>query len=63
MMLNEENKKPMRNQNRTIDLHAVEGCEVEVIKGVEEVSGVAKIEATTEDALDELFLPDYGGSD
>jgi len=62
-MPKEENKKPARSQNRTVDVHGVEGCEVEVISGVEEVPGVGRIEATTEDALEDIYLLDYGGSD
>jgi hypothetical protein len=63
IMLKNKNKKPVRNQNRTVGVHAVEVREVEVIKGVEEVSGVGKIEDATEGALEDIFLPDYGGSD
>jgi hypothetical protein len=62
-MLKKENKKPMRTPNRTVDLHVIEECEVEVIRGVEEVSDGVGIEATTENALEEIFPPEYGGSD
>ena len=62
-MLKKKNKKPVRNQNRTVRLHAVEVREVEMIRGVEEASGVGKIEATAEDALEDIYLLDYGGSD
>jgi hypothetical protein len=63
MMLKKENKKPVRSANRTVDLYAIEECEVEVIGDVEEVSDGVRIEATTENALEEIFLPEYGGSD
>ena len=62
-MLKKKNKKPVRNQNRTVGVREVEVREVEVIRGVEEVSGVAKIEDATEGTLEDIFLPDYGGSD
>jgi hypothetical protein len=62
-MLEEKDKKPVRNQNRTVDLLAVEVSEVEMTRGVEEASGVGEIEAVTEGALEDIYLPDYGGSD
>jgi hypothetical protein len=62
-MRKKKRKKLVRNQNRTVRLHAVEVREVEMIRGVEEVSGVGEIEATTEDALEDIYLLEYGGSD
>jgi hypothetical protein len=62
-MRKKKRKKLVSNQNRTVRLHAVEVREVEMIRGVEEVSGVGEIEATTEDALEDIYLLEYGGSD
>jgi len=62
-MRKKKSKKPVRNQNRTVGLHAVKFHEVEMISGVEEASGLGKIEATIEDALEDIYLLDYGGSD
>jgi hypothetical protein len=56
-------KKSVRSQSRTAGVLAVEVSEVEVIGGVEDVSGVGETEATTEDALEEDFPPEYGGSE
>ena len=56
-------KKPVTSQNRTIGVLAVEVSEVEMIRGVESVPGADETDATTEDALDEHFLPEYGGSE
>jgi hypothetical protein len=63
MMPKERNKKPVRNQSRTVGLQAVEARKVDVIRGVEEVYAGGKIEEVPEDALEDVFLPDYGGSD
>ena len=62
-MRKKKRKKLVRNQNRTVRLHVVEVREVEMIRGVEEVSGAGEIEATTEDALEDIYLLEYGGSD
>ena len=62
-MRKKKRKKLVRNQNQTVCLHAVEVREVELNRGVEEISGVGEIETTTEDALEDIYLLEYGGSD
>ena len=56
-------KKRVRSQSRTAGMVAVEVSAVEVIRRVEDVSGVGETEAITEDDLDEHFPPEYGGSE
>ena len=56
-------RKPVRSQSRTAGVIAVEASEVEVIRGVEDVSDVGETEAITEDDLEEHFPPEYGGSE
>jgi len=56
-------KKSVTRRSPTVGVLAVEVSKVEVIQGVESVSGADEIEATTEDAMDEHFPPDIGGSE
>ena len=62
-MIKNKNEKPINSQNRIVGMGAVEPSEVEAIVEVENVEGMDEIEDMTEDAQDELYLPDYGGSE
>lgn len=55
-------KKPVRRQNRTGGVLAVEITEIDVIRGGVDDS-VEETESPVLDALDEHFPPDYGGSE
>ncbi len=55
-------KKPVRRQNRTGGVLAVEITEIDVIGGGVDDS-VEETESPVLDPLDEHFPPDYGGSE
>ncbi len=64
-MIKNKNEKPINSQNRIVGMgsgRTIRG--VEAIVEVENVEGMDEIEKDmTEDAQDELYLPDYGGSE
>ena len=58
-MTTNEHKEPVNSQNQTVGLRAVETSGLEMTRDVENVASVGEIE----DAMDDFFAPEYGGSE
>ena len=62
-MPKKNNKKSVRSKNQTAGLQAVKESGVKMIRSVDNVDGVGAIKAARGEALDDFFLPEYGGSE
>jgi hypothetical protein len=62
-MRKKQHKNPVISQFRTVETRPFEESKVEMIQRFENVASAGQIETSIEDALNEVFPPEYGGSE